>query len=71
MRIRKGSASSRLPPTMEQKRAAETLAISTALLRALIEAGLVWTIQIGDEQLIPSSEVRRLAEIQREVARRR
>lgn len=60
-----------LPPTMDLKTAAAELSIKPSTLTALIEAGLVWTILLAGEQLVPLSEIRRLAEIHEVLGRRR
>ncbi len=58
----------RLPFTLELAHAARELAVAPEVLAALIAAGLIWTVHIGDRELIPASEVHRLASIRKELA---
>lgn len=59
-----------LPQILTKKRAARELSISMTTLNRLIAAGLVWSVQLGERQMVPASEVRRLANIQRGASRR-
>ncbi len=59
----------RLPFTLELKHAAVALSISEPTLVSLIASGLVWTVHVADRELIPVSEVRRLATIRRGLPR--
>lgn len=61
----------KLPSTLTVAQAAVVLKIKPARLRALIAAGLVWTVWLDGIEVVPISEVARFSGLQRELGRRR
>lgn len=61
----------KLPSTLTVAQAAVVLKIKAARLRALIAAGLVWTVWLDGIEVVPISEVARFSGLQRELGRRR
>jgi hypothetical protein len=57
-----------LPQVLTKQRAAAELSISVSLLKRMIRNGTLLTVKIGSRQLVPSSEVVRLAEPPRPVS---
>lgn len=60
-----------LPSTLTVARASRVLKIKASRLRALISAGLVWTVWLDGIEVVPISEVARFSGLQREIGRRR
>lgn len=59
-----------LPQVLTKKRAARELSVSLTTLNRLVAAGQIWVVHLGGRQMVPASEVRRVASIQRTSARR-